>query len=316
MHRQCGDGRFRRLVEARSGNFLRRCDSRGIAASLGAEVDAFVTGRRRSRPRWGQNFLVAPDVARSIVEWADVKGRRVLEIGPGKGALTGLLLERAAFVRAVEIDPSLAEDLKREYFSDTRLEVVVDDVLRVPMESILDPDMTVVANLPYESATAIIRALLDAIPAPREIVVMVQREVCRRLAASEGDKEYGLLGLHTSLRADVEPGRVIPPGCFRPIPQVDSQLVRLRPLGRLRCEVGDVKLFSEIAAVAFHARRKMVRNSVVPFLRGRIGADAVEAVMRDSGIDETLRPERISLSTFARLSGLVHAQIEGHAGVA
>jgi 16S rRNA (adenine1518-N6/adenine1519-N6)-dimethyltransferase len=263
-----------------------------------------VNQRRRARPRWGQNFLIAPDVARHIVDWADVGGRRVLEIGPGKGALTGLLLDRATHVRTVEIDPVLADDLRRSHAADSRLEVVVGDVLALPMEEVLEPGITVVANLPYESATAILRALLEAESTIDSIVVMVQREVCRRLAAKTGDREYGLLAIHTRLRADVEPGRVVPAGCFRPVPQVESQLVRLRPLGVPRCAVGDLALFRGITAAAFRARRKMLRNSVEPFLRARLGS-ATDAILERSGIDLSLRPERLALEDFARLSVLV-----------
>jgi 16S rRNA (adenine1518-N6/adenine1519-N6)-dimethyltransferase len=269
---------------------------------------------RRQRPRWGQNFLIAEGVARWIVEWAAIEGRSVLEIGPGRGALTGLLLERAAFVRAVEIDASLAHELAERYgAAASRLQVVIGDVLKLPLAEILDPGMSVVANLPYESAAAIIRRLLTANVVPTDIVVMVQREVCARIAAQPGDRQYGLLALHTSLRADIAPGRVVAPGCFRPQPKVQSQVVRLRPLQGLRYEVGDEKLFSALAAVAFGMRRKMLRNTVLPYISERLGAESARSALMESGIDPTQRPETVSPEAFARLSSIVHRRLGGNA---
>jgi 16S rRNA (adenine1518-N6/adenine1519-N6)-dimethyltransferase len=273
-----------------------------------------VSGTRHERPRWGQNFLVAESVARWIVEWAAIDGRRVLEIGPGRGALTALLLERASFVRAVEIDERLACELSVTHATaGDRLQVRRGDVLALPIGEILEPGMTVVANLPYESAAAIIRRLLSADPVPRDIVVMVQREVCTRLAARAGDRSYGLLALHTSLRADVVPGKIVAPGCFRPPPKVQSQVVRLRPLGALRYPVGDERLLSEIAAAAFGMRRKMVRNTLIPYLSERLGPEGARVVLEESGVDPTQRPETISPEAFARLSSRLHRRLSGHA---
>jgi 16S rRNA (adenine1518-N6/adenine1519-N6)-dimethyltransferase len=273
-----------------------------------------VSRGRYERPRWGQNSLVAESIAHWIVEWAAIDGRRVLEIGPGRGALTGLLLERASFVRAMEIDERLARELATMHSTaGERLEVKAGDVLALPIEEILEPGMRVVANLPYESAAAIIRRLLSADTPPPDIVVMVQREVCSRLAARAGDRHYGLLALHTSLRADVIAGRTVAPGCFRPPPKVQSQVVRLRPLGGLRYPVGDERLFAEIAAAAFRMRRKMVRNTILPYLAERIGQEAAHAAFEEAGIDPRQRPETIAPEAFARLSSFAYRILSGHA---
>jgi 16S rRNA (adenine1518-N6/adenine1519-N6)-dimethyltransferase len=263
-----------------------------------------------ARRRWGQHFLVAPDVARAIVDWAEIDGRKVLEIGPGRGALTDLLVERAAFVRAIEIDAGLADALRERYaFAGARFEVVAQDVLACAPELILDGETHVVANLPYESATAIVRKLLEAAPRPREMVVMVQREVCERLTARPGQRHYGLLAIHTSLRADAAAGRVVPPGCFRPPPRVDSQLVKLRPLPALRYEVGSETLFSELVAAAFGQRRKMLRNTLVPRLSARVSALVASELMESAGIDPAARPETVGVEAYATLSALLHARL-------
>lgn len=263
-----------------------------------------------ARRRWGQHFLVASDVARAIVDWAAVSGKRVLEIGPGRGALTDHLLDRAAFVRAVEIDSRLAEDLRARHAPmRDRLEIVVGDVLAFAVEDLLEPDMVVVANLPYESATAIIQKLLATRSPASDIVVMVQREVCQRLAATPGDRHYGLLALHTSLRADVLPGRVVPPGCFRPPPRVDSQVVRLRPLATLRYDIGAELLFSELATAAFGQRRKMLRNTLLPRVASHVGAAVAEELFAAAGILPSARPETVGLASFAQLSSSLHARL-------
>ena len=260
-----------------------------------------------ARRRWGQHFLVSEDVARAIVEWADVRGRAVLEIGPGRGALTDLLLERAASVRAVEIDARLADDLRRR--GAPSLEVLVGDVLAFPVSSLVDPDTVVVANLPYESATAIVRKLLEAPHPPRDIVVMVQREVCQRLAAAPGDRQYGILSVHTALRADVEPGRIVRPGCFRPPPLVDSQVVRLRPLRSLRYDIGSPTLFAQLVGAAFGQRRKMLRNTLLPFVASRIGTTEALDLLATASVDPKTRPENVAVAQFAALSSMLHARV-------
>ena len=263
-----------------------------------------------ARRRWGQHFLIATDVASAIVDWAEIDGRRVLEIGPGRGALTDLLVERAAFVRAVEIDTALAEQLRARHAScGERLEIVSGDVLRLAIEDVLEPGMTVVANLPYESATAIIRSLLTAKVHASRIVVMVQREVCRRLVAKPGDREYGLLAVHTTLRADAEPGRIVAPGCFNPPPRVDSQLVRMRPLETLRFDVGDEELFATLVAAAFAQRRKMLRNTLLPRVAAYVGAADAAALLDAAEIPATARPETVGVAAFARLASALHARL-------
>jgi 16S rRNA (adenine1518-N6/adenine1519-N6)-dimethyltransferase len=260
---------------------------------------------RGRRPRWGQNFLVDPAIARAIVDWASVRERDVLEIGPGRGALSSLLAERARRLVLVEIDPELAAAARRTFAGAAHVEVVEGDALRVDLEALGGP-FVVVANLPYESATAIVRRLIDAPDVVREAFVMLQKEVCERLTSAPGSRSYGALTVYTALRADVEAGRVVPPAAFLPRPQVESQLVRILPLPHLRWDVGDVGHFETLVRTAFGARRKMLRNTLEPWLARRRDRDAAAAALARAGIDPSLRPENVPPEAFARLAALTY----------
>ena len=254
------------------------------------------------------------------MDWADVEGRHVLEIGPGKGALTRDLAARAAHLTLIEIDPRLAARWREEYAGCDAVSVIEGDALAVDLEAIEAP-VHVVANLPYESGTAIVMRLLEASqagwpglarPAVVDLVVMLQKEVCQRLLAADG-KHYGTLAVHVGLRADVEAGRVVAPAAFRPAPKVDSQIVRIRPLPGLRHAVGDEKLFSQLVKAAFAQRRKMLRNTVEPWLDGRVGADCGRGLLETVGIDRELRPERVPLERFAALCAAAHRLLQNNA---
>jgi len=260
-----------------------------------------LTRKRGRSARWGQNFLVDRRVAKAIVEWAEIDGARVLEIGPGRGALTELLAERCAYLSLVEIDGELAEALRQRYAQRPAVEVIEGDVLEVDLSTSIEAPVRVVSNLPYESATAIVIRLLECSLAIESMVLMLQREVCRRILARAGDREYGRLALLVGLHADVEAGRVVKPGSFRPAPKVESQLLRIRPLPALRFDVGSMGVFRDLVRAAFGGRRKIVRNTLGPWLQDRIGPRARRWI-EQAGIDPAARPETIELEAFARLS--------------
>jgi len=217
---------------------------------------------RGRQPRWGQHFLIDPNVARAIVEWADVSGRDVVEIGPGRGALTGLLAERVRSLTLIEIDPLLAADLRCVYAGAAHVRVLETDVLGVNLSEVAPTPFHVVANLPYESGTAIVRRLVELGTSVTQAVVMLQREVCQRMTAAPGSKLYGVLSVHMKLDAEVSAGRIIGPSSFKPRPRVESQLLRIRPLAEPLWPHGSRAHFAEIVRVAFSERRKMLRNTL------------------------------------------------------
>ena len=258
--------------------------------------------RARAQPRWGQHFLIDPNVALAIVEWADVGGQDVVEIGPGRGALTGMLAQRARSLTLIEIDPKLATNVRDEYVNAAHVRVIEADALRVNWREVAPVPFRVVANLPYESGTAIVRRLIEHGSSLTQAVVMLQREVCQRMTATEGSKLYGVLSVHMTLNADVSLGRIVGPSSFRPRPQVESQLLRIRPLTAPRWAHGSPEHFAEVVRVAFSERRKMLRNTLGRWLTQRIGAASADRVLADAGVVPTQRPETVSTQAFAQIA--------------
>lgn len=268
---------------------------------------------RRQHPRWGQNFLVDAAVARGIVEWADIAGRDVVEIGPGHGALTALLAERARSLLLIEIDPVLAVRLRGLYASNASVRVVESDVLEVDLRGLASDPFSVVANLPYESGTAIVRRLLELQASLTQAVVMLQKEVCQRMTAAAGSKRYGVLSVHIAMHADVTPGRIVGPSSFRPRPKVESQLLRIRPLPGPRWPHGDPGHFRDVVRVAFSERRKMLRNTLGRWLAQRLAATDVDAVFADAAVSANQRPETVDPEQFARIAAQSHEMLSRYA---
>jgi 16S rRNA (adenine1518-N6/adenine1519-N6)-dimethyltransferase len=236
------------------------------------------------------------------VEWADVDGRSALEIGPGHGALTALLAARARYLLLVEIDPALASALRRRYRDEPRVATIEADVLSLDLRDLDGAPFVVVGNLPYESGTAIVRKLIASPDVVTQAIVMLQKEVCQRMLAREREEHYGALSIFTALRADVTEGQVVAPTSFRPAPKVDSQLLRLAPLEKLRWDVGDEEHFEAVIQRAFSGRRKMLRNTLGRWLGARLGAERAAELFADCDIPLTARPEEIGPEGFARLS--------------
>jgi 16S rRNA (adenine1518-N6/adenine1519-N6)-dimethyltransferase len=256
-----------------------------------------VTAGRVRRRALGQHFLVDPGVVdRTIALAALEPGAPVLEIGPGRGALTDGLLRSGHPVLAVEIDPELAGALAGR--GDPRLEVVLADFLDLGPEERARFPRAVVANLPYSTGTAILERLLKAPERVDRIVVMLQREVADRLCAEPGGKTYGALTVLTALHARVRRGFGVPPGAFRPPPEVESAVVRLDVEPAPRVAVQDEAEFRRVVRAAFAQRRKTLRNA----LGASFGRAPAEDALARAGVDPGRRAETLSLDEFARLA--------------
>ncbi len=230
----------------------------------------------------GQHFLIDGNILDIIVREADVRpDETVIEIGPGLGALTGRLVERAARVIAVEKDRRLAEHIRRHF---PEVELIVGDAVKVELPAC----DKVVANLPYSISTPILERFVEGEPKPRRLVLTVQREVAERLAATPGHKEYGALTLFTQLCYHVTIVHVVSPRCFFPEPKVDSAIMALdRREPRVKLLPGAP--FHEIVRRGFSQRRKMLGKLLAGF-------GAVEA-----GIARR-RAEELSLEEWIRLA--------------
>jgi 16S rRNA (adenine1518-N6/adenine1519-N6)-dimethyltransferase len=249
---------------------------------------------------YGQHFLKDPTVTARIVEACpDLRGGAPLvEIGPGRGALTIPLVDAGAALTAVEIDPRLAEALRARLGARPNFQLIESDFLDVPDGSFGAGPLSFVGNLPYNAAGPIIRRVVRW-PGWTSAVVMVQKEVADRLAAEPGGKEFGPLTVETALQAEVEPLFDVPPGAFSPPPKVDSSVVRLWPrpmdLGGATTE-GVMR----VVHAAFQQRRKKVANSLSSALS--LERSYVETTLRDCGIEPGSRAETVPVEAFVRLS--------------
>jgi len=270
---------------------LSASDVRALAASLGL----------RPTKALGQNFVIDPNTVRRLVRVAGVGvDDVVVEVGPGLGSLTLGLLEAAARVVAVEIDPRLAAQLPTTVARQApevadRLEVVLQDALT--LTGVPGPAPTAfVANLPYNVAVPVLLRLLEQLPSLRTGLVMVQAEVADRLVAAPGSKTYGVPSVKAAWYADVRRAGAIGRQVFWPAPNVDSGLVAFT---RREPPPGNRAATFAVVDAAFAQRRKTLRAA----LSGWAGSpDAAEQRLRAAGIDPSARGEVLAVQDFARLA--------------
>jgi 16S rRNA (adenine1518-N6/adenine1519-N6)-dimethyltransferase len=249
---------------------------------------------RSRRKRFGQNFLIDERVAERIVSLLAQEPKQVLEIGPGRGALTTFLTGRFDRVVAVETDEQLVNGL-RSTFQGAELEVVHGDALKVEYSEILRSDgpWQLASNLPYSVGTSIVRRLLPLGGLFTRMVVMLQTELVERLIAAPGDREHGLLALECAAYADTSLAFEVPPGAFRPRPKVWSSVVVITPKACAFPE-NDLKRAFSLASHALTKRRKKLSNALQPF--------AASAPILEADLDPNTRPGNLTLEDWVRLA--------------
>jgi len=251
----------------------------------------------RAKRSLGQNFLVDSGVVFRILDLAGVTaGARILEIGPGRGALTGGIVSRNADCVVLEKDDELAPALV-ERFGDT-LRVVHGDALEVDLTSSDLAARVVIGNLPYNVAIPILRRLLEVTPPFPKLVLMFQREVAERLAAGPGTKQYGIPSLMVRVSSSARLAMSVPPEAFRPAPKIQSAVVVLEPLSDPPLAAPDRMPFLDAAAAWFRYRRKTIRNGLLQ--SGTIAATADRA-LEAAGIVPTARPETLDVARLIAL---------------
>ncbi|MDP2811317.1 MAG: 16S rRNA (adenine(1518)-N(6)/adenine(1519)-N(6))-dimethyltransferase RsmA [Rhodocyclaceae bacterium] len=250
--------------------------------------------RHIPRRRFGQNFLVSPGVIRNIIEAiAPRPDDRMVEIGPGLGALTGPLLERLDRLHVVEIDRDLIARL-REHFPPERLILHEGDALEFDFGDI-GPGLRVVGNLPYNISTPLLFHLAGHADRVRDMHFMLQKEVVDRMVAPPGGGEYGRLSVMLQYRFEMERLFLVPPGAFDPAPKVESAIVRMVPLKvSARDTAADEALFGRIVTAAFGQRRKMLRNTLRDWFS--------EAQLQDLGVNPMARAEELAVEDYVRLA--------------
>lgn len=260
----------------------------------------------RARKRFGQHFLHDPRVLARIVAAIDPRpGERIVEIGPGRGALTLPLLQRSRRIEVIEIDRDLVSLLRERASGAGELIVHEADVLDVDFAALHGggAKLRVCGNLPYNISTPLLFHLLDSSAIVADMHFMLQKEVVDRLAAAPGSRQYGRLSVMVQYRCRVTRLFTIGPGAFQPPPRVESAFVRLEPYRELPVAIDDEAVLETLVRQAFAQRRKTLRNA----LRGILEEEAI----RSLGIDPSLRAEMLGLSEFAALANYAALRLPG-----
>lgn len=250
--------------------------------------------------KFGQNFLTQPAIAYKIVDALQIsQSDTVIEIGPGPGTLTGFILEKKprSFI-AVEVDPRWAEHLKKEFGKS--VQVIAEDFLKTDLLPFFSDDTStkIIGNIPYNITSPILFKLLDYFPRINTSVLMMQREVARRIASNPGSKEWGILSVLMQTFADVKLMFDVSHKNFRPAPKVDSSVLRFDYFKQIS-DIDNPALYKKIIRTAFNYRRKMLRNSLSRMFDQSI-------VSSIDFIDLSRRPEQLSISEFKQLSNKIN----------
>ena len=261
----------------------------------------------QARKRFGQHWLRDASVLAAIVEAADLRAEdRVLEVGPGRGALTERLLASAAeAVQAIELDRDLVDGLTARFSADPRFHLRQGDVLE---SSLALPDgrlaTKVVANIPYNITGPLLERLIGRLDHPvdppyQRLVLLVQKEVAERIRARPGHSSFSALSVRMQLLADCRSICPVPPRCFQPPPKVQSEVIALDPLpAERRLPLARARQVESLLKQAFRSRRKMLRNTL-----GSVAeADRLQAVTAEAGISLQQRPQDIAPAAWVALA--------------
>jgi 16S rRNA (adenine1518-N6/adenine1519-N6)-dimethyltransferase len=260
--------------------------------------------KHRARKRFGQNFLHDQGVIQKIVQAVSPQaGQRLVEIGPGQGAITLPLLERCKRLEVIELDRDLIAPLAARAAGTGELCIHQQDALRVDYCALAGTEkLRVVGNLPYNISTPLLFHLLEQSACIQDMHFMLQKEVVERMTALPGKGEYGRLSVMLQYHCQASSLFRIGPGAFQPAPRVDSAFVRLIPWERRPARVDNYSHFETLVRQAFSQRRKTLRNTLKPLL------DA--AAIRAAGVDPAARAETLDLNHYAALANCLSAHQE------
>ncbi len=260
------------------------------------------TLKHRARKRFGQNFLHDRHVIQRIVDaLAPRPEDRLVEIGPGQGAITAPLLESGATLDAIELDRDLAAWLTRQFADNPRFTLHQGDVLKFDFSTLTkNPQaLRVVGNLPYNISTPCLFHLLKFKPLVRDMLFMLQREVVQRMAARPGDADYGRLSVMLQYHCDVQSLFEVPPGAFKPPPKVTSAIVRLTPWPSLPVQALNEDTFAHVVRDAFSQRRKTLKNSLGNLIK--------QTGLTQLPVDASLRPDLLDIGDYVAISDALDA---------
>ncbi|WP_105102927.1 16S rRNA (adenine(1518)-N(6)/adenine(1519)-N(6))-dimethyltransferase RsmA [Microbulbifer pacificus] len=254
--------------------------------------------QHKARKRFGQNFLVDENIIERIVRAIGPKDTdKLVEIGPGQGAITALLLDKCPSLTAVELDRDLIPMLQFKFRDFPDFTIIEKDALKFDFGSLAQGEseqLRIVGNLPYNISTPLLFHLLSFRGKVKDMHFMLQKEVVDRLSAVPGAKSYGRLSVMTQYHCRVQGLFPVPPQSFRPAPKVDSAIVRLIPHQTLPHPASDEALLERIVSVAFQQRRKTLRNALKPLFP--------ELDPEQLPVDASRRPETLSVKEYVELA--------------
>jgi 16S rRNA (adenine1518-N6/adenine1519-N6)-dimethyltransferase len=253
------------------------------------------------KKRLGQNFLIDPNILRKIARVIDPqKGDYIVEIGPGKGALTKHLLESGAGIHAIELDPELFAFLKDEFADYSNFHLYHEDAVNFDYSAILPPDNKVkmVGNIPYNITSPLLFRFFELAEHLDRIVLLVQKEIARRICAPPGTKDYGILSVMSNFYCQSHIEFNVSPNVFRPVPQVNSSVISMVPIENNYAPVFRQQ-FNALVRKAFNQRRKILRNS--------LNLPVISEVL-DCPVDLTRRAETLTVTEFIALTQWYYSQ--------
>lgn len=259
----------------------------------------------------GQNFLVDSEAINSIVASANLtKKDMVIEIGPGLGTLTSMLIEKAGKVIAIELDDRMIKILGDRFLLYDNFELINEDVLKVDLSSLIEKNsefenVKVVANLPYYITTPIIMKLLENRLKIESITIMIQKEVAERIVATPGSKLSGAITYSVHYYAEPEKIALVPNTSFIPSPEVDSEVIKLNIRKSPPVKIDNEKLFFNVIKASFMQRRKTLSNGLVNGGIVKNKAKAIE-ILKSIELEENVRGEELTLEQFANLSNKIN----------
>lgn len=256
--------------------------------------------KHRPKKRFGQHFLHDPAVIRRIIDLIrPAPDDHIVEIGPGRGALTRPLLQAAGRLEVIEIDRGLCAGLRSEFKSSGNLVVHSGDALHFDFARLRPGGLRIIGNLPYNISTPLLFHLLNFMDVTDEMIFMLQKEVAERVSASAGSRQYGRLSVMLQYYCAAETLMLIKPDAFRPRPGVDSALIRLRPCKPARHRPAEREALAIITRAAFAQRRKTLKNALQTVL-------PVTALIK-AGIAPGKRAEDLTVREFVALANLYRA---------
>jgi len=253
-----------------------------------------------ARKGLGQNFLIDGGILKKIAAAAELTPTDiVIEVGSGLGVLTGILVEQAGKVIAIELDSNLANILKSHFSDSTKIAIINEDVLKVDPSDILgkQTDYKVVANLPYYITSAVIRHFLEASVKPGILVLMVQKEVAKQITAQPG--QMSLLSVSVQLYGKPTIVGKVSAQCFYPAPNVDSAILKIAVYPRPKIQTGDITGFFDIVRAGFSANRKQLPNSLANGLK--VPKSDILPLLEKAGIDPQRRAETLTIDEWGVL---------------